>query len=129
MEEEERLTKENKDSEFARTLQEQFKTFECMICLEPHPYDDRFCLNECGHEFCITSIREHCKTQINGHSLPTCPHPDHKKPFQISQQDVDNIIPPDLEENLRSLELEKGIITNQNIVYCKRAGCKGLALV
>jgi len=51
-EEVERKKRSDDDHKLAKELQEQWKSFECSICMEDKSLDDVFYTDECDHQFC-----------------------------------------------------------------------------
>ena len=53
---------------------DEFETFDCGICFDEHPIENRICVDVCGHTYCHTCSLGYAKSKIKEHRFPiVCP--------------------------------------------------------
>jgi len=119
----ERLIRQSQeDAELAKT----FAPFECPICLEECPLDDRFTVEPCKHIYCRNCIREHVHNAIEEMKIPIkCAGCTEEPISYLDDQQLFMILTPEEHDRYHKQSLRLHVGTT-GLLTCPQPDCEGV---
>ena len=122
-----RLTSRNA-SQISFRVDEKTKVeqVECPICLLDWPREKMVPLSQCDCQFCPDCLAQYLSLEIlAGSSSISCPDPAcPREEAELSLSEVEQLVPPQLAERLRTSRLEREVRLDSGLAWCPGPDCQ-----